>query len=62
MKTSSLQMSYRYLNNYLGWEQEDRGRFRKAISHIMCKTFNNILKDAQRNYEHFRGMLLAMNT
>ena len=62
MKTSSLQMSYRYLNNYLGWEQEDRGRFRKATSHMMRKYFNTQLINAgmpEEIREHMMGHVIS---
>ena len=62
MKTTSLQMSYRYLNNYLGWEQEDRGRFRKATSHMMRKYFNTQLINAgmpEEIREHMMGHVIS---
>ncbi len=58
MTTTALQSSYRQLNNYLGWKQEERGRFRKATSHMMRKTFNTLLINAgmpEEIREHFMG-------
>ncbi|MEN4018425.1 MAG: hypothetical protein PQ975_09765 [Methanobacterium sp.] len=58
MTTTALQSSYRQLNNYLGWKQEERGCFRKATSHMMRKTFNTLLINAgmpEEIREHFMG-------
>ncbi|WP_414469137.1 tyrosine-type recombinase/integrase [Methanobacterium sp. ACI-7] len=58
MGTTALQMAYRYLNKYSGGEQEEKGRFRKATSHMMRKTFNTLLINAGMLKEirgHFMG-------
>ncbi len=44
--TTALQDSYRKLNDYLGWSQEEKGEFRKATSHMMRKFFNTQLINA----------------
>ncbi|MGB9938149.1 MAG: hypothetical protein ACPK7O_10550 [Methanobacterium sp.] len=58
MSTTALQMAYRYLNKYLSWNQEEKGRFRKVTSHMMHKTFNTLLINAfmpEAIREHFMG-------
>jgi|GEM_PF-2342757 len=58
MTTTALKSSYKQLNNYLGWKQEERGRFRKATSHMMRKFFNTQLINAgmpEEIREHFMG-------
>jgi integrase len=60
MTTTALQTSYRHLNEYIGWEQEEKGRFRKATSHMMRKTFNTLLimQECQKRLESILwGML-----
>ncbi len=62
MTTTALQMAYRYLNNYLGWKQEEKGRFRKATSHMMRKTFNTLLINEgmpEEIREHFMGHVIS---
>ena len=62
MKTTTLQTAYRNLNSYLGWEQEDRGRFRKATSHMMRKYFNTQLINAgmpEEIREHMMGHVIS---
>ncbi|MBI5680516.1 MAG: site-specific integrase [Methanobacterium sp.] len=61
MKINTLQMAYISLNNYLGWENEEKGRFRKATSHMMRKFFNTQLVYAgmpEEIREHFMGHVL----
>ena len=58
LNTVSLQQAYRNLNDYLGWEQKEIGRFRKATSHMMRKFFNTQLINAgmpEEIREHFMG-------
>ncbi|MGZ7135035.1 MAG: integrase [Methanobacterium sp.] len=62
MTTTALQASYRQLNEYLGWEHEERGRFRKATSHMMRKYFNTQLINAgmpEEIREHFMGHVIS---
>lgn len=62
MKTTTLQTAYRNLNRYLGWEQEERGRFRKATSHMMRKYFNTQLINAgmpEEIREHMMGHVIS---
>lgn len=56
MTTTALQAAYRQLNKSLEWEQEEKGRFRKATSHMMRKFFNTQLINAgmpEEIREHF---------
>lgn len=62
IKTQTLQMAYRQLNNYLGWKHEERGRFCKATSHMMRKYFNTQLINAgmpEEIREHFMGHVIS---
>ena len=58
MTEAGLQIAYRSLNDILKWEHEERGRFRKATSHMMRKFFNTQLINAgmpEEIREHFMG-------
>ncbi len=58
MSTIALQEQYRRLNEYLGWQQGEKGEFRKATSHMMRKFFNTQLINAgmpEEIREHFMG-------
>lgn len=57
----TLHQAYRNINEYLGWTNEERGRFRKATSHMMRKFFNTQLVYAgmpEEIREHFMGHTL----
>lgn len=62
MTTTALQAAYRQLNKSLEWEQEEKGRFRKATSHMMRKYFNTQLINAgmpEEIREHFMGHVIS---
>jgi len=55
-------MSYRQLNKYLGRKQEEKGRFRKATSHMIRKFFNTQLINAgmpEEIREQFVGHVIS---
>ncbi|MGZ7068485.1 MAG: tyrosine-type recombinase/integrase [Methanobacterium sp.] len=61
MTATAVYAAYRQLNELLGWEHEERGRFRKATSHMMRKYFNTQLINAgmpEEIREHFMGHVI----